>query len=195
MEQLWDEFLYYLRVERRSKATLSFYSVTRTKLERYLDSLGGVHEASGVSVSHLRGFVLWLGEQGLNGGGQHAHVRAVRALFNWGQREELLSANPARRLALPSLPSQRLLTVTSEVTQRLLGAARTTDQPLRDAAMVMTLFDTGLRASELVKVTVADLEVARGLIRVRGGKGGKDRTVPIGSRALTALATYQRRER
>ncbi len=154
MDQLWEEFLYHLRVERRSKATLSFYGVTRSKLERYLDSLGSVSEASGVSVSHLRGFVLWLGEQGLNAGGQHAHVRAVRALFNWGQREELLSANPARRLALPSLPSQRLPTVTGEVTQRLLSAARTADQPLRDAAMVMMLFDTGLRASELVKVTV-----------------------------------------
>ena len=58
MEGLWEESLYHLRVERRSKATLSFYGATRTKLERDLDSLGGVPEASRVSVSHLRGFVL-----------------------------------------------------------------------------------------------------------------------------------------
>ena len=95
MDQLWEEFLYHLRVERRSKATLSFYGVTRTKLERYLGSLGDVPTASAVRISHLRGFVLRLAEQGLNVGGQHAHVRA---LFDWGQREELLAANPARRL-------------------------------------------------------------------------------------------------
>lgn len=51
MDQLWAEFLYHLRVERRSKATLSFYGVTRTKLGRYLESLDGLTEGPAMSAS------------------------------------------------------------------------------------------------------------------------------------------------
>lgn len=195
MDQLWEQFFYHLRVQRRSSATLSFYSVTRHKLATYLDLHNLPQEVPGLSVTHLRSFVMWLGEQGLKPGGQHAHVRAVKALLSWSQREELIGVNPAQRLALPPLPRKRLPTVTNDDAQRLLGVAKTLDQPLRDAAMLMLLFDTGLRVSELIRVTSKDLEPAQGLIRVVCGKGDKDRTVPVGTRTLTALSAYQRRER
>ncbi|ULH16650.1 tyrosine-type recombinase/integrase [Deinococcus sp. KNUC1210] len=194
-EQLWEQFFYNLRVQRRSQATLSFYQVTRQKLAGYLTLEGYPQEVPGLTIQHLRSFVMWLEAQGLNPGGQHAHVRAVKALFNWSCREELITVNPATRLALPPLPRLRLPTVTSSETQRLLTTAKTWDQPLRDAAIIMMLFDTGLRVSELVKLTRQDLLAAQGLLRVRGGKGEKDRTVPIGTRTLTALGAYQRRER
>jgi len=173
IEQLWEQFFFHLRVERRSAATLSFYEVSRQKLAVYLCGQGWPQEVPGLTVGHLRAFVLWLGEQGLNPGGQHAHVRALRALFNWCHREELIPVNPAARLALPPLPQQRLPAATGVETQRLLRAARGWDQPLRDAALILTLFDTGLRVSEVIRVTREDLQPARGLIRVRGGKGGK----------------------
>ncbi len=195
MDQLWEQFFYHLRVQRRSAATLSFYSVTRQKLAKYLEREGLPQEVPGLSITHLRSFVMWLGEEGLKPGGQHAHVRAVKALLNWSHREELIGVNPAQRLALPPLPRQRLPTVTHDHTQRLLTTAKASDQPLRDAAMLMLLFDTGLRVSELIHVTTGDLEPAQGLIRVRGGKGDKDRTVPVGTRTLNAWSAYQRRER
>ena len=195
MDQLWEQFFFQLRVQRRSSATLSFYGVSQHKLAGYLTLQGLPHEVPGLTVSHLRAFVMWLGEQGLNPGGQHAHVRALKALFHWSHREELIASNPAARLALPPLPQQRLPTATPLETQRLLVTAKDGDQPLRDSAMIMVLFDTGLRVSELIKVSRKDLVAAQGLIRVRGGKGGKDRTVPVGTRALTALGAYQRHER
>jgi len=158
IEQLWEQFFFHLRVERRSAATLSFYEVSRQKLAVYLCGQGWPQEVPGLTVGHLRAFVLWLGEQGLNPGGQHAHVRALRALFNWCHREELIPVNPAARLALPPLPQQRLPAATGVETQRLLRAARGWDQPLRDAALILTLFDTGLRVSEVIRVTREDLQ-------------------------------------
>ena len=194
-EQLWEQFFFNLRVQRRSAGTLSFYQVSRQKLAAFLALQAYPQEVPGLTVTHLRSFVLWLAEQGLNPGGQHAHVRAVKALFNWSHREELITVNPAARLALPPLPQQRLPTVQAEHIQKLLAIARTGNQPLRDTAMLMMLFDTGLRVSELTGVTSTDLVTAHGLIRVRGGKGDKDRTVPVGTRTLLALGAYQRRER
>ncbi|WP_291424006.1 tyrosine-type recombinase/integrase [Deinococcus sp.] len=195
LDELWEQFFYHLRVQRRTTGTLSFYSVTRNKLAFYLTQQGLPQTIPGLGVSHLRGFVVWLAEQGLQPGGQHTHVRAIKALFNWSHREELIPSNPAQRLALPSLPRRRLPTVTHDCTQRLLLAAKNLEQPLRDAALVLIMFDTGLRVSELVQLTTGDLVAAQGLIRVRGGKGDKERTVPLGTRALAALGQYQRRER
>ncbi len=110
-EQLWEQFFFNLRVQRRSAGTFSFYQVSRQKLAAFLTLQAYPQVVPGLTVTHLRSFVLWLAEQGLNPGGQHAHVRAVKALFNWSLREELISVNPAARLALPPLPQLRLPTV------------------------------------------------------------------------------------
>lgn len=61
---------------------------------------------------------------------------------------------------------------------------------LRDRAIIITLVDTGLRASELCALTIADLDIDQGQINVRHGKGDKQRFVPIGSRALDAVEDY-----
>ena len=58
----------------------------------------------------------------------------------------------------------------------------------------MTLFDTGVRVSELTGLRLSDLRLERGLIRVLG-KGSKERFVPVGSRAMLAMTAYIRRER
>lgn len=195
MDDLWTQFLLHLKVERRSPATLGFYGVTRRTLERFAAEARLPDAADAVTTAHLRAFVLWLGAQGLGPGGVHAHVRAVRACFNWAAREELLARNPAGRLELPKLPRQRLPAVTPEQVPTLLRAAKAGDQPLRDTAVVLTLFDTGLRVSELVALRQADVLAGRGLLRVEAGKGEKERVVPVGTKALTAITAYARRER
>ncbi|CAM3817440.1 hypothetical protein DESA109040_22055 [Deinococcus saxicola] len=76
----------------------------------------------------------------------------------------------------------------------LLKAARNSDQPLRDTAMLLTFFDTGIRLGELIGLRVGDLQPDRGLLRVIG-KGDQERSVPIGTRAFAAVNAYMMRER
>ncbi|WP_034352880.1 tyrosine-type recombinase/integrase [Deinococcus phoenicis] len=193
--ELWEQFFYHLRVKRRARTTLNFYGVTRRALDRYAAQTPGFPTfPTLISVTHLRAFVLWLEEQGLAAGGVHAHVRALKAFFGWAHREELLPRNPAQRLERPTLPNHRLPTVATEQVGQLLKAARATDQPLRDVALILTLFDTGVRLAEVIGLRVADLQPERGVFRVIG-KGNRERSVPVGVRAMTAVSTYMRRER
>lgn len=194
IDNLWQQFTYHLRVKRRSWHTIANYDVTRRTLLRFLQAENITPEVETLTVSHLRGFLLWLEGQGLGPGGIHAHARAVRAVFNWAEREELLPRNPAKRLELPSLPKERQPTVTVETAQKLQKACKKTEQPLRDMAVLLTLFDTGLRVHELTGLKLEDLQFERGLVRVMG-KGAKERFVPIGSKAMTAITAYIRRER
>ncbi|ASN81373.1 tyrosine-type recombinase/integrase [Deinococcus ficus] len=193
IEELWQQFLYHLRVKRRSKATVRYYDVTRRTLLRFLAEHDLPSEAEQVTILHLRHFLIWLEERGLAAGGVHAHARAVRAVFNWGLKEELLVANPARRLELPSLPCERQPTVNPELVKMLVKAAKGTEQPLRDTALVLVLFDTGLRIHELLNLTTAHLLFDRGLLQVMG-KGNKQRFVPIGVKAMQAVNSYLRRD-
>lgn len=195
MAHLWEQFFYHLRVKRRAQTTLHFYGVTRRTLERYAAQEPAFPpDPALLGVTHLRAFVLWLEGQGLKAGGVHAHVRALKAFFGWAHREELLPGNPAQRLERPSLPNHRLPTVTADQVGTLLKAAKATDQPLRDVSLVLTLFDTGVRLAEVIGLRATDLLPERGVLRVIG-KGDKERSVPIGTRALGAVSAYRRRER
>lgn len=194
-ETLWEQFYYHLRIKRRAKTTLTYYSVTQRSLTRYGQAQPAFPSSpSDLTDQHLRSYVLWLEAQGLAPGGIHAHVRSIKALCTWAHREELLPRNPAARLERPTLPRHRLPTMTREQVSRLLKEAKGTDQPLRDVAIVMTLFDTGIRLAEFIGLRMSDIQPERGLIRVIG-KGDKERSVPIGTRALTMLTSYTRRER
>ena len=193
--QLWEHFFYHLRIKRRASTTLLYYGVTQRALARHAAQEASFPDDPGqLTVTHLRAFVVWLEAQGLSAGGVHAHVRAVKALFGWAQREELLTRNPALRLERPSVPNHRLPTVTSGQMTLLLRAAKATDQSLRDTALLLTLFDTGVRLAEVIGLQLPDIQPERGILRVVG-KGDKERPVPIGSRALGAVSTYMRRER
>ncbi|PYE55297.1 tyrosine-type recombinase/integrase [Deinococcus yavapaiensis] len=194
IDTLWQQFTYHLRIKRRSKNTLAFYDVSRRTLARFLEEQGIEPDTATLTVSHLRAYLLWLEEQGLGPGGIHAHARGIKAVFNWAEKEELLTRNPAKRLELPSLPKERQPTVTTAVAQALQKACKKTEQPLRDVAIVLTLFDTGVRVHELIGLKLEDLQFERGLVRVMG-KGAKERYVPIGSRAMSAVSAYIRRER
>ena len=193
--QLWEQFFYHLRIKRRAKTTLLYYGVTQRALERYAakDPTFPADPAL-LTVTHLRAFITSLEAHGLAAGGVHAHVRAIKALLGWAHAEELLPRNPAKRLERPALPNHRLPTVTATQIGVLLKVARESDQPLRDTALLLTLFDTGIRLAEVIGLRLTDILPERGTLRIVG-KGDKERPVPIGSRALGAVSAYMRRER
>jgi len=196
LTELFQAFDLHLTLKHRSGATLRYYANTRASLERHFAESPGDEAplAEHVTVHQLRQFVAGLEVSGLGSGGIHAHVRAVRALFNWAVKEEMLEKSPAKRLELPALPQKRQPAVTALGVKKLLEAARATDQPLRDRALLLTLFDTGVRVSEFVGLCFEDVLFEQGLLRVQG-KGNKERFVPVGARAMDEIARYRRKER
>ena len=109
------------------------------------------------------------------------HVCSVRRdVFQHLYREKYREDDPSASLASPKLP-QRLPKDLSEAQVERLLQAPLIDQPLelRDKAMLEVLYATGLRVSELVGLTMSDVSLRQGVVRVIG-KGNKERLVPLG---------------
>ena len=117
-------------------------------------------------------------------------LSAMRRIFQYLYREKLRSDDPSTLLAAPKLP-QRLPKDLSEAQVERLLQAPSTDIPLelRDKAMLELLYATGLRVSELVGLTLSDVSLRQGVVRVIG-KGNKERLVPLGEEAVYWLEHY-----
>ena len=151
--------------------------ITRTLLERYQRALYLHRKADGQPLSLTS---------------QEALLNPLRALFKWLVRENHILANPASELVLPRRPRQlpkTLLTVTQ--IEHILNQPDVTEiTGVRDRALLETFYSTGIRRMELVHLTLYDLDLAHGTLMIRGGKGGKDRLVPIGERAGAWVGRY-----
>ncbi len=117
-------------------------------------------------------------------------LSAMRRLFQYLYRENMRTDDPTALLASPKLP-QRLPKDLSEAQVDALLQAPCVDQPLemRDKAMLEVLYATGLRVSELVGLTISDVSLRQGVVRVIG-KGNKERLVPLGEEAVYWIENY-----
>jgi len=125
---------------------------------------------------------------------QAKRLISVRVFFQWMARQHYLLYNPASELDLPR-PEKRLprhLLTIAEVEQVLnaIDTIEPTGLGLRDRAMLETLYSTGMRRGELVALHVDDVDLQRGTVLIRQGKGAKDRVVPIGERACRWIEKY-----
>ena len=123
---------------------------------------------------------------------QATRLNPLKAFFKWLARERHIAYNPASELVMPKLPKrlpQYVLTV-EEVERILSEPDCSKPSGIRDRAIIELLYSTGLRRMELAKLKVHDVNLGHGTLMVRGGKGGKDRMVPVGSRATAWLTKY-----
>jgi integrase/recombinase XerD len=190
-----ESFARYQSLERgASPNTVAAYQRDLRHLVDFLEGQG-VASPAGATAAVLREFVFRLKDLGLAPTSIRRHISAVRSYYRFLVGEGLVVRDPTDRLTSPkkwrTVPS--VLTV-SEM-ERLLGAPHA-DDPLawRDRALVEFGYATGARVSEIVGVQVKDVLFDEGLVRLFG-KGRKERLVPIGRRALGAVALYNREVR
>jgi integrase/recombinase XerD len=125
-------------------------------------------------------------------GMQEQYLAPLKTWFKWLVREHHVLANPASDLQLPKQPKNlpRSLLTIQEVEAILTEAEPNTPQGLRDRAMLETLYATGLRRMELPGVAIYDIDLNKGLLWVRHGKGKRQRIVPLGDRAAAWIDKY-----
>ena len=117
---------------------------------------------------------------------------AVQTFFAWLCRQNVLAANPAADLELPRKPNKILPKSLALGEVRAILNVPNVGDPLgvRDRAVLETFYATAIRRSELVRLDVGDVDRERGLLTVNQGKGGKDRMLPLGERALSWIYRY-----
>jgi integrase/recombinase XerD len=153
------------------------HEITKPILERYQRSLFQQRKPNGQPLS-IKGQVLLLDH--------------VRAWFRWLVKHNYLPSNPASELDRPRIP-RRILPEVLELheVEAVLSQPDVEDvQGLRDRALIELLYSSGLRRAEAARLGVYDVEPLRGIVRVRQGKGQKDRIVPIGERAVAWVQRY-----
>jgi site-specific recombinase XerD len=110
---------------------------------------------------------------------RHRYFREVRCFFNWLVESGHLEETPFRSLRNVRLPRKIVRPFSPEELARLLACCDAeTAAGSRDRAILLTLLDTGVRCSELVRLDLADLDLGAGRLRVLHGKGNKQRVVP-----------------
>jgi integrase/recombinase XerC len=120
-------------------------------------------------------------------------LSAAKGFFRYLLRRGVIAQDPTAGIVTPKKQQQLPVHLTVDDMFRLLEApAADTPDGLRDRALLEVTYSCGLRVSELVGLDWLDVDTALELVRVRG-KGGKERLVPIGRKALAALAAYRER--
>ncbi|SUB15203.1 Tyrosine recombinase XerD [Pantoea agglomerans] len=186
---LTEQFLDALWIERNlAQNTLSSYRQDLQTLTGWLAH----HQLTLLSVAplDLQQFLAERLEGGYKATSSARLLSAMRRLFQYLYREKLRPDDPSALLSAPKLP-QRLPKDLSEAQVERLLQAPNIDIPLelRDKAMLELLYATGLRVSELIGLTLSDISLRQGVVRVIG-KGDKERLVPLGEEAVYWLEQY-----
>jgi integrase/recombinase XerD len=187
LDEALDRWLDHLKVERNvSPHTLASYSRDLTQLFRSLP----VDDPRRVDGPHLTQFLLERARAGVSSRSRARALSAVRGFFRWLQGEREIDADPTELLPSPKLARKLPEVLPLADVDRLLAAPDVaTPRGLRDAAMIATLYATGLRVSELVKLRIEDVDLGVGCLRATG-KGRKQRLVPVGDVAADLIRRY-----
>jgi integrase/recombinase XerD len=187
-----DRFGDFLTLEQgTSPRTLEAY---RRDLDRFVEyaRVKSVLTPADVSSRTLRDFVYQLKDLGLAPSSIRRNISAIRTYFRFLLADGVVVKDPSERLETPKRWRTLPEVLSVDEVERLLAAPQL-EQPLafRDRAMLELAYGAGLRVSEWITLGVKDVLFEEMLVRVFG-KGSKERLVPIGRKAIGAVATYAR---
>lgn len=194
-----DGFMAYLRAERGySPHTIKAYASDLSALAEYAERRN-LKIVQNISLEFLRDWLYESAQQGLSKTTLARRSASVRSFTSWLRRQGHLDSDPGSRLKSPkaehSLPrvitGPQLEEIFAGLTER---AAEGDPVSLRDLAIVELLYASGVRVSELVGLALGHVDLDRLTVRVMG-KGSKERIVPFGVPAASALSDYLTRAR
>ena len=143
-----------------------------------------------VTPKHLTAWLHWLSDQDFSAASQARKLSAIRMLCRHLIAERIRDDDPAQLLAGPKIRRKLPQTLSGAEMQKLLAAPHGADAyAIRDRAMLELLYSSGLRASEICGLTLQQVDLADGFVRVFG-KGAKERVVPLGAKARDAVQAY-----
>lgn len=189
LDSLLDAFLAHLRVERAlSENTVLAYGRDLTNFVEFARRQGAGVET--IDLELVRSWQGQLADRGLSAPSAARKLSALRGLLRFLLRESEILDNPARRVMSPKTPRRLPRPLSPAETLALLAQPDVTKpRGLRDRAMLSLLYSSGLRASELVGLELAALDLSRGVVSTLG-KGGKRRWIPMGEVALGDVETH-----
>ncbi len=180
-----DAFLHSLEAARgASEHTVRAYA---SDLASFVEFVEGRPE---VDRSTVRAYLATLAPNDYAPATVARKLAALRSFFRFLVRSGYRTDDPMRGIRTPKQPHRLPKFLRGEEVQALMEAPDKSPAGLRDRALLEVLYGAGLRASEAIHLDVGDLDLSSELLRVRRGKGGRDRMALIGRMAVDALDAY-----
>jgi len=198
LELLKRRFGEWLIARNYSIRTREEYERSVRDFIRWLDEETEVESVVEILPGHLSQYQMWLcrggGEEGrlLSVGTQGKLLASIKSWFEWMVGEQMLMLNPASGLRMPKklqrLPRNILTQEEARILIEMTPIERGLD--IRDRAMLELLYGSGMRRSEILKLTIYDADLTTATLRIDRGKGGHTRLVPMTQSAVSALRLY-----
>ena len=187
------DFIKYIRNERQySHHTAKAYEKDLTEFNRFIIEYYGDDILDYNSVDKL-GIRHYLGKKFEEGASPRTVARrlaSIKSFFKYLFQTNSIKKNPSIHVKTPKIGKKLPSFINDNIMDSLLSLPdRSNPKGLRDKAIMELFYATGIRLSELVDLNVGDINFSQNLIRVRG-KGNKERLVPFGNTALTAIKDY-----
>ncbi|MDT3718893.1 site-specific tyrosine recombinase XerD [Pseudomonas oryzihabitans] len=188
-ERLIEEFLDALWLEKGlSSHTRSAYRTDLLAFARWLEGRGLTLETVGrdAVLDHLG----WRLSEGYQARSTARFLSGLRSFYRYSVREGRVAEDPTLLVSMPQLGAPLPKSLSEADVEALLAAPDTEDTlGLRDRTMLEVLYATGLRVTELVSLTLDEVNLREGSLRVFG-KGSKERLIPLGEEAIAWLEDY-----
>ncbi len=194
METYIVGFVNYLQdVKKSSKNTILSYQRDLNKFFAYLEDMK-IKDIKKVNNTSLNSYVLLMEKENFATSTISRNIATLKAYFNYLFKQGIVSSDPAEKLKAPKIEKKLpgILSV-EEVTLLLNQPSGNSNKEIRDKAMLELLYATGIRVSELISLTMDDVNITSGYIRV--SEGSRERIIPFGSVARTAMKNYLKNAR
>ena len=182
-----------LRAERKSAATIKVYGDGVRAFLRWCEEH---HHSPALDRDLMKAFVADLLDAGAEPSTARSRQLAMRRFSAWLEEEGEIAEDPLLGLKAPKLDTKVTESLSEDELRRLIKACGGKEfRDRRDEAIVRLMTETGMRAGEVCGLTLDDVDVTRGLVTVRRGKGGKGRVAPFGPQTGVSIDRYLRMRR
>ncbi len=188
---LLDDWRVHLRARNRRPETIKSYLVVAGAFAAYLRSIGHPATPAAIRREHVEAYLeTTLGR--VSAATAAKHYRSLQQLFRWLVDDGEIPSSPMANMRPPAVPEQPVPVVGDDALRKLLATCKgNTFHNRRDEAILRMLIDSGMRAGELIGLTVDDVDKELSVAYVMG-KGGRGRAVPYGPKTGEALRRYTR---
>jgi integrase/recombinase XerD len=171
--------------QRFTKRTIGYYQYNLSAFIAWLDgqAVKHVHE---ITSGHVRSYMAGMQERNLSGYTLLAAYRAIRRFCNFCVSEDWIQTSPTAKTKPPRVDKEIRRVFTQEEFEKLLDAC----ESARETALLTFLLDTGLRLAEVIALNGEHVDLAKGIVTVKSGKGRKDRITFLGATARKNMLRY-----
>lgn len=173
-----------------TKATIKYYQYLLPRILAWFET-HGIFMWGEVTAEVIRDYLEELRDTGHSQGGVHSHFRTLRALMNWVWNEyDIEIRNPISKVKCQDRRPEPIPGITIAEVGQMIDQCKYNKFPERDRALIAVLVDTGIRRTELMTLTMADIDLDRNMLTIKHGKGNKFRQVFVGKECKKLLRKY-----